>query len=179
MKALSSVLGAYMLLITITFVLFEFVLIANDLASKFREDISSEASRLSMLINNPVMSLKYSGDTIYLCINPIEPLRLKYLIIQYVNGTIVFREIDSVIENYTEIPVLENYDGTPVRIGFVTDNGVVSYYTPSRDPGLLSVTNYSVLNKTYIDNELVSILESNDGSLGNYNGLANPETLNE
>ncbi|MGC9012675.1 hypothetical protein, partial [Thermogladius sp.] len=101
MRAVSTVVGLYLALIAMVVVglavagkLWEFSN-AFDYAASRAGDALGEAS------SPPLMTLALSGDTLYLNVTPLRPFTLKYLLLEYPNGTVDVRELDLPVLNST------------------------------------------------------------------------------
>ncbi|MGC9181782.1 hypothetical protein, partial [Thermogladius sp.] len=157
MRAVSTVVGLYLALIAMVVVglavagkLWEFSN-AFDYAASRAGDALGEAS------SPPLMTLALSGDTLYLNVTPLRPFTLKYLLLEYPNGTVDVRELDLPVLNSTLLPLVRGYSGEVFRPILVTGNGVTYVYTPGRDP-LLASLNPALAGKAFIDQDVVDSL---------------------
>ncbi|WP_042666875.1 hypothetical protein [Desulfurococcus amylolyticus] len=157
MRAVSAVVGLYLALIAMVVVglavagkLWEFSN-AFDYAASRTGDALGEAS------SPPLMTLALSGDTLYLNVTPLRPFTLKYLLLEYPNGTVDVRELDLPVLNSTLLPLVRGYSGEVFRPVLVTGNGVTYAYTPGRDP-LLASLDPALAGKAFIDRDVVDSL---------------------
>ncbi|MET1159390.1 MAG: hypothetical protein ABWW65_00350 [Thermoprotei archaeon] len=175
MKAVSNVYALFLIVVVISALVVNYMISLERIHTSFAESLKTESKHLSEKYDSPILLLDYANNTLYLVARPVKPIEVKYLFIEYANGTTIFKRIDKTIYNDTVFTAIEEYDGTPVRIGLITGSGAVIYYSPYRDPRLqVLIKDYPLLiNNTYIDNAITQIIESNS-----INEFYNPVTGN-
>ena len=163
MKALSTVYGAYVASLMIFLLMMSFWATLSTMSNEVSNNIDELTKKLEVLANKPLMKIKLMNNTLYLEIHAYKPFKIAYMIIEYLNGTIIFKKIDEIVHNTTILKVIDRYDGSPVKVGIILDNGIVLYYDPQTN---------DMVNSTYISKELIY------QSLQNYKSIDNNFTIN-
>ena len=159
MKGLSTVYGAYVASLMIFLLMISFWTALSTMSNEVSNNMDEFAKKLEVLTNRPLMRIKLVNNTLYLEIHAYKPFKIAYMIIEYLNGTIIFKEIDEIVYNTTILKVIDQYDGSPVKIGIVLDNGIVLYYDPQTDP---SITNDKA--SPYIDEEMLQTIQTSNSN---------------
>ena len=160
MKAISNLYSGYILFIIMTLIAAEFMIMAQNTTNVINDNFQAEVKRITNTVNPPILTLLVENNTLYLGINPVKDINVKYLFKYYLlNGSITFIDIDKTITNFTKIILEKNYAGEPLKTGIILDDGTLFYYIPGKDPIVQQSGLPNLLNKTFIDEELVQYLK--------------------
>ncbi|GEM_PF-5668002 len=172
-KALGTVYASFILILIVTAMLVASYQVLNNGLNKTSQAMYSNIRKMEAIAKQPLLDLTYINNSLYLVVQPVEPIKLEYVFIDYMNGTIIFDKIDHYIENTTYIKLPITQYTQPFKIGIIIDPGITIYYNPIRDPW---ITGRNIVpNTTYIDQNLITALqESNDLSIQVSQPLYNP-----
>lgn len=138
----------------------EFIIMAQNTTNVINDSFRAEVKRITNAVNPPLLILLVENNTLYLGINPVKDINVKYLFKHYLlNNTIIFIDVDKTITNFTRIIIEKNYTGEPLKTGIILDDGTLFYYTPGKDPTVQQSGIPTLLNKTFIDKELIQHLK--------------------
>jgi len=159
MKALSTVYGAYVASLMIFLLMMSFWATLSTMSNEVSNNMDELTKKLEVFANRPLMEIKLVNNTLYLEIHAYKPFKIAYMIVEYLNGTIIFKKVDEIVYNTTMLKVVDQYDGDPVKVGIVLDNGIVLYYDPRTDPSMIN-DNTSL----YIDKEILQTTQTSNNN---------------
>ena len=159
MKALSTVYGAYVASLMIFLLMISFWTTLSTMSNEVSNNMDELTEKLEVFANRPLMEIRLENNTLFLEIHAYKPFKIAYIIVEYLNGTIIFKKIDEIVYNTTILKILSQYDGAPVKIGLVLENGIVLYYNPQTDP---SITNDNI--SPYIDEEMLQTTQTSNSN---------------
>ncbi len=157
MKALGTVYASFILILVITAMLIASYQVINNGLNVSSRVMHNDMRKLKALSVAPVMDITYANNSLYLVIQVVEPIRIKYVFINYLNGTISFIPLDRYIvkQTYIRLPIKDYIH--PFKVGVIIDPGIIIYYNPVKDPWLIN--NNIRPNTTYIDQRLINELQ--------------------
>jgi len=157
LNALGTVYASFILVLIVTAMLITSYQMINNKLSISDKAMRTDLRKLEALSRTPLLDITYINGSLYLVIQAIEPIEVRYLFIDYMNGTIKFIPLDQYVVNltYIKLPITEYTH--PFKVGLIIDPGVTIYYNPMKDPWLIS--NNIVPNTTYIDQGLVNEIQ--------------------
>ncbi|WP_440059966.1 hypothetical protein ACSU1N_02085 [Thermogladius sp. 4427co] len=173
MNSVSTIVGLYLALIAMMVIGLAIAGKIGDFASSFTYLADKYIDRFREASNPPLMSLVLNGSSLYLNITPLTPFYLKYLIMEFSNGSSDITEMDLLIRSPTLILLMQNYSGEVFRPILVTDNGISYVYTPARDVNLV-LLNPAIGGKSYIDSDVVNTLAEQGIKKGSVTSVYNP-----
>ncbi len=178
MKALGTVYASFVLILIVTAMLVVSYQVLNNGLNKTSQVMYSNIRKMEAMARQPLLDLTYINNSLYLVVQPVEPIKLEYVFIDYMNGTIVFDKIDRYIENTTYIKLPITQYTQPFKTGIIIDPGITIYYNPTKDPW---ITGRNIVpNTTYIDQNLINALqETDDLSIQASQPLYNPVFKND
>ncbi|MCD6301804.1 MAG: hypothetical protein J7L82_07045, partial [Staphylothermus sp.] len=164
MKALSTVYGTYVASLMMLLLTFSLWTALSTIGNELSSNMSEYTEKLETLINKPIMRVKLVNNTLYLEIHTYKPIKIAYMIIEYLNGTTIFEKVNKIVYNTSTFKILSPYNGSPIKIGLILDNGAVIYYDPRTDPSI------NMFGTTYIDETAFQATQSSN----NHEFIINP-----
>ncbi len=157
MKALGSVYASFVLILIITSILIASYQIINNEINLSNRAMHANIRKLEKISNKPVLDITYINNSLYLVVQVAEPIKIRYVFIDYMNGTISFIQLNRYVVNttYIKLPVTDYTH--PFKVGIIVDPGITIYYNPMKDPWLIN--NNIVPNTTYIDQNLINEIQ--------------------
>jgi hypothetical protein len=158
MRGVESIIGAYLAVIIVISVVTGLYLYILKAGRSVDEQIREAIVNYQSASYPPVLSLSYVNDTTFkLSITPYNPLYIEEAIAKEIDGELIYSvSVNEVLYKPRELEVVINK--TPATILLVSNKGVVFYYIPRQDPGLLTAPDY-IRNKPFIDDELIEYLK--------------------
>jgi len=158
MRGVESIIGAYLAVIVVISVVTGLYLYILRAGRSVDEQIREAIVNYQSASYPPVLSLSYVNDTTFkLSITPYTPLYIEEAIVKEIEGELIYNvSVNEVLYKPSELEVVINK--TPATILLVSNRGVVFYYIPRQDPGLLTAPDY-IRNKPFIDEELIDYLK--------------------
>lgn len=154
MNALGTVYASYILILIVTAMLITSYQMINNKLSISDKTMYTDLRRIEALSRTPLLDITYINGSLYLVVQAVVPIEVRYLFIDYMNGTFKFIPLEQYVVNLTYIKLpITNYTH-PFKVGIIVDPGITIYYNPMKDPWLIN--NNIVPNTTYIDQSLVN-----------------------
>ncbi|NPA99048.1 MAG: hypothetical protein GXO43_06675 [Crenarchaeota archaeon] len=160
MKALGTIYASFVLILIVTAMLIASYQVLNNALNKTNQAMHSNIKKIEAMAREPALDLSYINNSLYLVIQAVEPVRIEYVFIDYMNGTIIFDKIDRYIENTTYIKLPITQYTQPFKTGIIIDPGITIYYNPMKDPWITARN--IIPNTTYIDQKLITALQKTD-----------------
>ena len=157
MKALGSVYASFVLILIITSILIASYQIINNEINLSNRAMHANIRKLEKISNKPVLDITYINNSLYLVVQVAEPIKIRYVFIDYMNGTISFIQLNRYVVNttYIKLPVTDYTH--PFKVGIIVDPGITICYNPMKDPWLIN--NNILPNTTYIDQNLINEIQ--------------------
>lgn len=161
MNAISNVYALFLSIIILSLLATHYLVTIERMNSDVSSLMGRKIEYVKDLANQPILSLKYDHGKLGLAIKPISPIKISYLFAEFHNGTVLFRKVDRLIYNDTILYILNNYNGSPIRLGIITENGIIEYYNPLKDPVLQGLSDINKYADGYINKTLITKLINN------------------
>ncbi len=157
MKALGTVYASFVLILIVTAILIASYQMINNQINQSNKAMHDNIRKLDKISNKPVLDITYTNNSLYLVVQVIEPIKIRYVFIDYMNGTISFIQLNRYVVNttYIKLPVTDYTH--PFKAGIIVDPGITIYYNPMKDPWLIN--NNIIPNTTYIDQNLINEIQ--------------------
>ncbi len=157
MKALGSVYASFVLILIITTLLIASYQMINNQINLSNRVMHANIRKLEKMSNKPVLDITYTNNSLYLVVQVVEPIKIRYIFIDYMNGTISFIQLNRYVVNttYIKLPVTDYTH--PFKVGIIVDPGITICYNPMKDPWLIN--NNILPNTTYIDQNLINEIQ--------------------
>ncbi len=157
MKALGSVYASFVLILIVTTILIASYQMINNEINLSNRAMHANIRKLEKISNKPVLDITYINNSLYLVVQVVEPIKIRYVFVDYMNGTISFIQLNRYVVNTTYIKLPTTDYTHPFKIGVILGPGITVYYNPMKDPWLIN--NNIVPNTTYIDQNLINEIQ--------------------